>query len=82
MGLIRCPTYTLPNGFGLPGFLKHNFIAHARLQLLMGLEMTGLLTKGQVTEAVSTSKMVNSIVTVKNSMYDEDMETLNNNNCS
>lgn len=60
---------------GLPAFLKHDFIGNARTQLYMSLEQTGLLTKEQITEAVTTSKRVNSIVTVKNSMYDENMET-------
>ena len=74
MGIIRCPTYTLPNSLGLPAFLRHEFIGNARNQLLLGLEMTGLLTKDEIAQVVKTSEKINSVVTVKNSIYDENME--------
>ena len=71
MGIIRCPTYTLPNGLGLPAFLKHDFIGNARTQLLRGLEAKGLVTKEHISDAIRISNIVDSVVTVKNSLYDE-----------
>ncbi len=74
MGIIRCPTYTLPNNLGLPAFLKHEFIGNAHDQLLLGLQMTGLLTKEEIACVLATSEKINPVVTVKNSIYCKDME--------
>lgn len=74
MGIVRCPTYILPNGLGLPAFLRHDFIGNARNQLIMGLEVTGLTTREQILQASKLSQKVSSVVTVKNSLYEENME--------
>jgi hypothetical protein len=50
--------YTLPNGLGLPGFLRHEFIGNAQRQLLAALERRGLLTKQEIDEALKTSQKV------------------------
>lgn len=67
MGIVRCPLYTLPNGLGLPAFLKHDFIGNSRDQLLIGIERRGLLTPAELKEAVRMSAHANSLVTVDDS---------------
>lgn len=62
LGVLRCPLYTLPNGLGLPAFLRHNFIGNTRSQLLTSLERRGLLTAEEVGVALETSLKVNSVV--------------------
>eukprot|EP00731_Ephydatia_muelleri_P037397 Em0459g4a len=64
MGIVRCPLYTLPNGLGLPAFLKHDFIGNSRDQLLIGIERRGLLSPAELKEAVRMSAHANSLVTV------------------
>ena len=60
--MVRCPLYTLPNGLGLPGFLKHQFIGNSRQQLLAALERRGLLTQQEIEQAVKTSRQVSGLV--------------------
>jgi len=48
MGVTRCPLYTLPNGLGMPAFLKHQFIGNSREQLLITLERRRLLSTEEV----------------------------------
>lgn len=50
LGVVRVPLYTLPNGLGLPAFLRHQFIGTSRLQLLAGLET--LMAKEELEKAV------------------------------
>ena len=75
LGCIRCPTYTLPNGLGFPAFLRNEFIGNARNQLTMGLEKVGLFTREEIDKALKISEKVNSVVTVKNSIYQENMDS-------
>lgn len=62
MGMVRCPLYTLPNGLGLPGFLRHTFIGTAQSQLLTAMKERGLLTGEEVDAALKCSKTVDPLV--------------------
>ena len=52
LGVLRVPLYTLPNGLGLPVFLRHQFIGTSRQQLLAGLERCGLMDSENLKKAV------------------------------
>lgn len=62
LGVVRCPLYTLPNGLGFPGFLKHQFIGNSFQQLLVGLQRRGLLSQQEIEQAVKTSQQVSGLV--------------------
>ena len=55
--------YTLPNGLGLPGFLKHGFIGNSLAQFQLGVVRRGLLTKAEWEEVIKISKCVSGLVT-------------------
>eukprot|EP00731_Ephydatia_muelleri_P021494 Em0014g85a len=61
MGIVRCPLYTLPNGLGLPAFLKHDFIGNSRDQLLIGIERRGLLSPAELKEAPTLINWNNAV---------------------
>ena len=59
LGVVRVPLYTLPNGLGLPAFLKHQFIGTSRQQLLTALERRGLMEGAELQEAIQTGDSIN-----------------------
>ena len=65
MGVIRCSLVTLPNGLGLPAFLKHKFIGNAFGQLLLVLRKRNLLSEEEIAAAIKLSGRVNTLVTVQ-----------------
>ena len=69
LGIIRCPLYTLPNGLGLPGFLKHKFIGNAQQQLLTALERRGLLTQQEIDEALKMGQQATGLVSREETDY-------------
>lgn len=69
LGVTRCPLYTLPNGLGLPGFLRHEFIGNAKLQLLATLERRGLLSKQEIDQALKISRQVSGLVRTEDVDY-------------
>lgn len=69
MGVVRCPLYTLPNGLGLPVFLRHAFIGNSRDQLLLVLQRRQLLSSQEVRLAIEASKSVDCLVTVDDINY-------------
>jgi len=69
LGLVRCPLYILPNGLGLPGFLRHNFIGSSYNQLLSGIANRDLLTAEEIKLAVHISQSVNSVVSKEDAEY-------------
>ena len=62
-GVVRCPLYTLPNGLGFPGFLKHQFIGNSRQQLLASLARKGLLSQQEIDQALRSGHKVSGLVT-------------------
>ncbi len=62
-GIIRVPLYTLPNGLGLPGFLKNAFISNSLVQLGLALTRGRLLTEAEWAGALKTSGHVTGQVT-------------------
>ena len=69
-GFVRCPLYTFPNGLGFPAFLQHQFIGNARDQLLFGIRHCGLLPEDEIQAALKRSGLINCIVTVENTDYE------------
>ena len=65
LGVIRVPLYSLPNGLGLPAFLRHQFIGSSRQQLLVAIERCGLLEKAELRKAVqlADNSDINTFVT-------------------
>ena len=65
LGVVRVPLYTLPNGLGLPAFLRHQFIGTSRLQLLAGLETCGLMDNEELKKATELADQshINTFVT-------------------
>jgi U8 snoRNA-decapping enzyme len=58
MGILRVPLYTMNDGYrGFPAFLNQNFIQCSRQQLIQGLEVKKILTKNEIDEAVSSSRV-------------------------
>ena len=62
-GVVRVPLYTLPNGLGLPGFLRNAFIGNSRCQLGLSLVRRGMLTQQEWEAALQTSRAVTGLVT-------------------
>ena len=70
LGIVRVPLYTLKNGFGLPAFLKNQFIGTSRQQLLVGLERCGLLEEVELQEATElASNDINTFVSREDINY-------------
>jgi len=58
MGILRVPLYTMNDGYrGFPAFLNQNFIQCSRQQLLLSLDAKKILTKNEIDEAVSSSRL-------------------------
>jgi len=56
LGTIRVPLYTMGDGHrGFPAFLQNKFAGNARHQLLAGLRAAGLMSEGEITQAVSVA---------------------------
>ena len=69
LGVLRAPLYTLPNGLGLPAFLRNQFIGSSQQQLLTALERRGLLGRAELEEALRVANVVNTVVTKEDIQY-------------
>ncbi|XP_063064172.1 U8 snoRNA-decapping enzyme [Engraulis encrasicolus] len=58
MGMVRVPLYFLKKGGGLPSFLSHSFIGNSRAQLLSALQSLGLMSPGELDEAVRQAEQL------------------------
>lgn len=69
LGVLRVPLYTLPNGLGLPAFLRNQFIGSSQQQLLTALERRGLLGRVELEEALRVANTINTAVTKEDIQY-------------
>ena len=65
LGVMRCPLYTLPNGLGLPAFLKYYFTSDSKDQLLCAIRERNLLSHTELQAAIDNCNHIKTLVTVQ-----------------